>query len=194
MAPSAVLVGDVDIYEQVSIWNNVVLRGDLNSIKVGAFSNIQDRTVVHAARSSPTGLPAASVIGRSVTVGQACVLRSVTIEDECIVGDKSILLEGSMMEKNSVLEPGSVLPPGRRVPSGQVWGGNPARYVRDLSKDEKAEIAPLAASVFPTVDAYKSEFLPATLAYRDAEDLRANLKSDAAVVQGADLEAITKTI
>ena len=194
VAPSAVLVGDVDIYEQVSIWNNCVLRGDLNSIKVGAFSNIQDRTVIHAARSSPTGLPASSIIGRSVTIGQACVLRSVTIEYECIVGDKSILLEGSMMEKNSVLEAGSVLPPGRRVPSGQVWGGNPARYVRDLTKDEKAEIAPLAATMRATLHEVSSQFLPQTMAYREAEELRAGMKPDAALVQGADLEAVAKTI
>jgi carbonic anhydrase/acetyltransferase-like protein (isoleucine patch superfamily) len=190
VAPSAVLVGDVDIYEQVSIWHNCVLRGDLNSIKVGAFSNIQDRTVIHAARSSPTGLPAASTIGRNVTIGQACLLRSVTIEDECVVGDKCILLEGSMMEKNSVLEAGSVVPPGRRIPSGQVWAGNPARYVRDLSKDEKMAMAPLAASIFPAVDAHKAEFLPETMAYRDAEALREGMKSDAAVVHGADLEAV----
>ena len=189
VAPSAVVVGDVDIYEQVSIWHNCVIRGDLNSIKIGAFSNIHDRTVIHAARSSPTGLPAASIIGRSVTIGQACVLRSVTIQDECVVGDKCVLLEGSMMEKNSVLEAGSVLPPGRRVPSGQVWGGNPARYVRDLSKDEKAAIAPLAASIVPSVDEHKAEFMPETLAYRDAEELRAAMKSDAALVLGADLEA-----
>jgi len=190
VAPSAVLVGDVDIYEQVSIWHNCVLRGDLNSIKVGAFSNVQDRTVIHAARSSPTGLPAASTIGRSVTIGQACLLRSVTIEDECVVGDKCILLEGSLMEKNSVLGPGSVLPPGRRIPSGQVWAGNPARYVRDLTKDEKMEIAPLAASILPAVDAHKEEFLPETMAYRDAEALRQGMKPDAALVHGADLVAV----
>ena len=193
-APSAVLVGDVDLYEQVSIWHNCVLRGDLNTIKIGAFSNVQDRTVIHAARSSPTGLPAATIVGRSVTIGQACMLRSVTIEDECIVGDKCVLLEGSMMEKHSVLTAGSVLPPGRRVPTGQMWSGNPARYVRDLTKDEKAAIAPLAASVAPHVDAIKKEFMPETMAYRDAEELRAAMKVDAAVVVGADLDAVVQPI
>lgn len=188
VAPSAVLVGDVDLFERVSIWHNCVLRGDLNSIHIGAFSNVQDRTVIHAARSSPTGLPAATVIGRSVTIGQGCVLRSVIIEDECIIGDKCILMEGSMMEKHSVLQPGSVLPPGRRIPSGQVWGGNPAQFVRNLSKDEKAAIPEHAKLVYPVIDGYQSEFLPETLAYQDAEALRAALKSDAALVKGADLE------
>ena len=83
-----------------------------------------------------TGLPAATVIGRYVTIGQGCLLRSTTVEDECIIGDKSILLEGSLVEHNSILAPGTVLPPGRLIPSGQLWGGNPARFVRDLSKDE----------------------------------------------------------
>lgn len=190
VSPSAVLVGDVDLYEQVSVWHGCVLRGDLNSIKVGAFSNIQDRTVVHAARSSPTGLSAATTIGRSVTIGQGCLLRSVDIADECVIGDRSILLEGSMMEKNSCLTAGSVLPPGRRVPSGEVWGGSPAKFVRKLTKDEKAAIPALAASVVPLAEAHKEEFLPESSAYREAEALRAILKGDAALVQGADIEAV----
>lgn len=84
----------------------------------------------------PTGLPAATTIGRSVTIGEGCLLRSTVVEDECVVGDKCVLLEGSLVEKHSVLAPGSVLPPGRRIPSGQLWAGSPAKYVRDLTKDE----------------------------------------------------------
>lgn len=175
LAPSAIVCGDVDVFERVSIWYNAVLRGDLNSIKVGAFSNIQDRTVVHAARSSPTGLPAATVIGRNVSIGQSCVLRSVVIEDECVIGDKCMLLEGSLMEKNSILGPGSVLAPGRRVPSGEYWAGKPAKFVRKLSKDEKMEIAPLAAAMYPIVDQHSSEFLPYG-AWEEAANLRSILK------------------
>lgn len=89
-----------------------------------------------ARSSSPTGLPAATVIGRSVTIGQSCLLRSTTVQDEAVVGDKCVLLEGSLVEKHAVLAPGSVLPPGRRIPSGQLWAGSPAKYVRDLTKDE----------------------------------------------------------
>jgi len=189
VARSAVLVGDVDLFEQVSIWHNCVLRGDLNSIKVGAFSNVQDRTVIHAARSSPTGLSAATSIGRSVTVGQGCLLRSVNIQDECVVGDRCTMLEGSMMEKNSVLAPGSVLPPGRRVPSGELWGGCPAKFIRKLSKDEKLGLPALAAAVIPAADAHKEEFLPYSSAYREAEALMAALNSDSALVQGSNFEA-----
>ena len=87
-------------------------------------------------RTSPTGLSAATVIGKYVTIGQGCLLRSATVEDKVVIGDKSILMEGCLVESNSVLAPGTVLPPGRLIPSGQLWAGNPARYVRDLSKDE----------------------------------------------------------
>lgn len=192
VAPSAVVVGDVDLFDRVSIWYGCVLRGDLNTIRVGAFSNIQDRTVVHAARSSPTGLPAATQIGRSVTIGQGCLLRSATVGDDVAIGDRSILLEGSMVEKGSVLAAGTVLPPGRRVPSGELWAGNPAKFVRDLTKDEKAEIPILAERMAELVDAHSSEFPEASFAYVEAEALRKLLRPGAelgAVPTDADADA-----
>ncbi|BDA41489.1 Gamma carbonic anhydrase-like 1, mitochondrial [Coccomyxa sp. Obi] len=172
VAPNAVVIGDVDIFDQVSIWYGAVLRGDLNNIRVGAYSNIQDKSIIHAARTSPTGLPAATKIGRYVTIGQGCLLRSATVENECIIGDRSILMEGSLVEKQSVLAPGTVLPPGRLVPSGQLWAGNPARYVRDLTKDEKEEISAIAMGVFGTIDKHSSEFLPYSFAYVETEKVR----------------------
>jgi carbonic anhydrase/acetyltransferase-like protein (isoleucine patch superfamily) len=93
---------------------------------------------VHAAcRTSPTGLTAATIIGKYVTVEPNCVLRSCRVQDYCLVGARSVLLEGSLMEPYSSLAPGSVLPPARRVPEGELWGGNPARFIRKLSGDEK---------------------------------------------------------
>ncbi len=71
-----------------------------------------------------------------MTVGKGCLLRSTVLEDEVLLGDRCILLEGSVVETHSILAPGSVVPPGRLIPSGQLWGGNPARFVRDLTKDE----------------------------------------------------------
>ena len=190
VAPSAVCVGDIDLHEMTSIWHGCVLRGDLESIKVGAYTNVQDRTVIHAARSIPTGLPAGTKIGNWVTVGQGCLIRSATVEDECVVGDRSILLEGSLMEKNSMLAAGSVLPPGRRIPAGELWRGTPAKFVRKLSKDEIAAMQELAESVIPTIAMHVSETLPHSSAYREAEALRAMMKPDAALVKGADLDAI----
>lgn len=175
LAPDAIIIGDVDLFDKVSIWSGAVLRGDLNSIRVSAFSSIGDRTIVHAARTSPTGLSAATVIGRHVVVGQCCVLRSTTIGNEAVIGDKCILLEGSVMEDQSVLAPGSVLSPGALVESGQLWAGVPARFVRDLTKDEKADIKPLAESIFPLVDQRIDAELPLNGAFWEAESLRAKL-------------------
>eukprot|EP00803_Ostreobium_quekettii_P000590 evm.model.scf_882.8 EVM.evm.TU.scf_882.8 scf_882:46563-49065(+) len=172
VAPSAVVIGDVDLYERVSIWYNCVLRGDLNSIRVDCFSNIQDRTVIHAARSSPTGLSAATTIGKYVSVGPSCMLRSCKIEDECIIGARSILMEGSVVQTHSQLLPGTVLPPGRLVPSGQLWAGNPARYVRDLTDDEVAAINNVAEKAFPLQDAHDAEMLPYSTVWRKAQGLR----------------------
>lgn len=120
----------------MSVWDGCVLRGDLNRIRVSNFSNIQDRTVIHAARSSPTGLSAATTIGEYVTVGPGCVIRSCKIGDRCVIGEKSVLMEGSVIEKEAIMEAGSVLPPGKYVPAGEVWGGNPAKFIRKCTNDE----------------------------------------------------------
>lgn len=175
IAPNAVVVGDVDLFDRTSVWYGCVLRGDLNSIRIGAFSNVQDKTVMHAARTSPTGLSAATTVGRYVTIGQSCVLRSATVEDEVLIGEKCVLMEGSLVENHCILAPGTVLPPGRLVPSGQLWAGNPAKFVRNLTKDEKAEIAGVAAAVFKTTDKHSSEFLPVGTAYIEAEKLKKSL-------------------
>ncbi len=190
VAPSAVLAGDVDVLDGASVGAGAVLRGDLNAIRVGAFSSIGDRAVLHAARSSPTGLPAATVVGRHVTVGAGALLRSATLADECVVGDRCVLLEGSVVEKHAVLAPGSVLPPGRRVPGGELWAGAPARRVRALTKDEIAAIAPLAAAQRPAAERAAAEYLPESGAWREAEALAAILKPDSALARSRDIAAV----
>lgn len=105
-----------------------------------------------ANRTSPTGLSAATTVGRYVTIGQGCVLRSATVEDEVLIGEKCVLMEGSLVENHSVLAPGTVLPPGRLVPSGQLWAGNPAKYVRDLTKDEVRAFVSLLRQVKAPAD------------------------------------------
>eukprot|EP00884_Botryococcus_braunii_P000001 jgi/Botrbrau1/10000/Bobra.0012s0089.1 len=172
LAPNAVIVGDVDLYDRVSVWYGCVLRGDLNNITVNSFSNIQDRSILHAARTSPTGLKAATTIGSYVTVGRGSLLRSTTVEDEVLLGDRCILLEGSYVETHSILTPGTVVPPGRLIPSGQLWGGVPARYIRDLTKDEIAEIGLVAQGVFKLADMHKEEFIPESFQYVDAERVK----------------------
>ncbi|KAK1294065.1 hypothetical protein QJS10_CPA16g00941 [Acorus calamus] len=175
VAPNVVLAGQVTVYDGASVWNGSVLRGDLNKISVGFQSNVQERCVIHAAWSSPSGLPAETSIERYVTIGAYSLLRSCTIEPECIVGQRSILMEGSLMETNSILEAGSVVPPARRIPSGELWAGNPARFVRKLTLDEIFEIPKMAATINNLFQSHFSEFLPYSTVYLEVEKLKKSL-------------------
>ncbi|KAI3761435.1 hypothetical protein L1987_51851 [Smallanthus sonchifolius] len=171
VAPNVVLAGQVNVLDGSSVWNGAVLRGDLNKITVGFCSNVQEKCVVHAAWSSPTGLPAETMIERFVTVGAYCLLRSCTIEPECIIGQHSILMEGSLVETHSILEAGSVLPPGRRIPSGELWAGNPARFVRKLTHEETLEIPKLAVAINDLSKEYFNEYLPYSTVYLEVEKM-----------------------
>ncbi|CAG7869761.1 unnamed protein product [Brassica rapa] len=197
VAPNVVLAGQVTVWDGSSVWNGAVLRGDLNKITLGFCSNVQERCVVHAAWSSPTGscslhkktkyliftfyfwkitgLPAETLIDRYVTVGAYSLLRSCTIEPECIIGQHSILMEGSLVETRSILEAGSVVPPGRRIPSGELWGGNPARFIRTLTNEETLEIPKLAVAINHLSGDYFSEFLPYSTVYLEVEKFKKSL-------------------
>ncbi|ERN12362.1 gamma carbonic anhydrase-like 1, mitochondrial [Amborella trichopoda] len=175
VAPNVVLAGQVNVQDAASVWNGSVLRGDLNKITVGFCSNVQERCVLHAAWSSPTGLPAETTIEMYVTVGAYTLLRSCTIEPECIIGQNSVLMEGSLVETHSILEAGSVLPPGRRIPSGELWAGNPARFVRTLTNEEILEIPKLAVAINDLSRSHFSEFLPYSTVYLEVEKMKKSL-------------------
>ena len=97
-----------------------ILVGDLNPIKIGFCTNIQDRTVIHTSSTTTPGLAPGASIGSYVTVGHSCTLYSCTIEDNVLVGMGSIVLDGALVESNAILAAGTVVPPGRRIPAGQV--------------------------------------------------------------------------
>eukprot|EP00238_Polyblepharides_amylifera_P014099 CAMPEP_0196579774 /NCGR_PEP_ID=MMETSP1081-20130531/24688_1 /TAXON_ID=36882 /ORGANISM="Pyramimonas amylifera, Strain CCMP720" /LENGTH=210 /DNA_ID=CAMNT_0041899457 /DNA_START=169 /DNA_END=801 /DNA_ORIENTATION=+ len=175
VAPSATLIGNVQVVDMASVWYGAVIRGDLNHIRIGAFSNVQDKCVIHAAKSSPTGLSARTNIGGFVTIGAGSIIRSCNIADNVMVGKRCILMEGSEVERDSKLEDGTVLPPGRLIPSGQLWGGNPAQYRRDLSHEEIDAITEHAEQCATLQKDHKGEFfLPYSFAYLEAEKLRAS--------------------
>ena len=125
--------------------------------------------------TSPTGLSAAVVIGKGVTVEPNCTLRSCRVGDFCVVGARSVLMEGSMMEPRSQLAPGSVLPPARRVPEGELWAGNPARFVRKLTGDELEAAEAMAEDVRRLAAQHADEELPHGTAWRAVEARRAAL-------------------
>ena len=131
IAPGAQVIGDVVIGAGTSLWFNVVVRGDDHSIRIGERTNIQDGTVVHISKDThPT------TIGSDILIGHMALLHGCTLEDGCFVGMHSTVMDGCVVEKNAFLAAGSLLTPGKRVPTGQMWGGRPARYIRDLSPEE----------------------------------------------------------
>ncbi|OWZ00546.1 hypothetical protein PHMEG_00028233 [Phytophthora megakarya] len=173
VAPNATIVGDVEICNDASVFYNVVIRGDLNQVRIGNRTNVQDRTVIHTASSTSPGLAPGANIGNDVTIGHGCTLYSCTIENNALIGMGSIVLDGALVESNTIIAAGSVVPPGRRVPAGQLWAGNPAKYVRDLSDDEVADIAKQASEYKNIASTHSDEFLPYGTAYLDAEKIKA---------------------
>ncbi|KAL3700355.1 hypothetical protein R1sor_018377 [Riccia sorocarpa] len=140
VAPSAAVIGDVQIGEKSSIWYGCVLRGDVNYIRVGSETNIQDNTLVHVAKTNVSGNIAPTIIGDKVTVGHSAVLHACTVEDEAFVGMGAVLLDGVVVEKGAMVAAGALVTQNTRVPAGQVWAGNPAKFLRNLSAEERAFI------------------------------------------------------
>ncbi len=133
VAQGAVIVGDVEIGPQSSIWFGCVLRGDVNVIRVGARTNIQDGTVVHVASKGQ-----GTYIGNDVTVGHMALLHACTLEDNSFVGMKAVVMDGAKVESHAMLAAGALLPPGKIVPKGQLWAGNPAKFWRELTAEDLA--------------------------------------------------------
>lgn len=136
IAPSATVAGEVMIHSYATIWNNVVIRGDINSVTIGSYTSIGDGTVIQTVASLPTGLLSEVIIERNVTIHSDCSLSSCIIEPDVVVGAKSVICEGARLEKGCMIAPGSVVPPGRLIPSNQLWAGNPVEYVKDLDIGE----------------------------------------------------------
>jgi carbonic anhydrase/acetyltransferase-like protein (isoleucine patch superfamily) len=134
---SAVVIGDVEIGADSSVWPQCVLRGDVNRIQVGCRSSIQDGCVVHVSHRSgfnPSGNE--TVVGDEVTIGHLVVLHGCTVEDRCLVGSGSILLDGCRVQSGAMIAAGSLVTPGTVVEGGYLWLGRPARRLRPLTEEE----------------------------------------------------------
>ena len=154
VAPGAQLIGDVKIGAEASIWYNCVLRGDVNRIRIGARTNIQDGSVIHVDSPRPGrdgGHP--TLIGSEVLIGHLTMVHGCILHDRSFVGLGSIVMDGCEIESNAMLAAGAMLTPGKRIPAGQLWAGRPAKYVRDLSEEE---IAGNLAGVFHYVELAKA--------------------------------------
>lgn len=135
IAPSADIIGQVSIGEEVGIWFHCVLRGDIEKITIGSKTNIQDGTIIHVTRNSgPTH------IGAGVTVGHKVMLHGCTLKDHAFVGMGSVILDGAVVDSFAMLAAGAILTQGKCVPSGEIWAGNPARFFRKMTDSEIAYI------------------------------------------------------
>ncbi|HXH01165.1 MAG TPA: gamma carbonic anhydrase family protein [Xanthomonadaceae bacterium] len=134
----ACVIGDVQLGDDVSVWPGVVIRGDVNAIRIGARSNIQDGAVIHVTHEGPYTRPGGwpTTIGADVTVGHKAILHACTIEDACLIGMGAILLDGAVIKRHGFVGAGAVVSPSKIVGEGELWLGNPARRVRTLSMDE----------------------------------------------------------
>ena len=137
VAPTAAVIGDVEIGPEASVWFHCVLRGDTNLIRIGARSNIQDGSVLHV---NP-GDGMACLIGADVTVGHMAIVHAATLHDGAFVAMSAVVLDGAVIETGGVLAAGAVLTPGKRIGRNELWMGSPAKLMRVLSEDERARFA-----------------------------------------------------
>lgn len=132
VAETAAIIGDVVIGAESSVWYGCTLRGDVNNIVIGARTNIQDHTMIHVASEGQ-----GTYIGDDVTVGHAAVLHACTIGNMAFIGMQACVMDGAIVEDGAMVAAGALVTPGKRIPSGQLWGGSPAKYMRDLNEAEK---------------------------------------------------------
>src|SRR4029450_10456357 len=130
---SAQVIGDVEIGEESSVWMNVVIRGDVNTIRIGDRTNIQDGTVIHVMRGTH-----ATRIGYEVTVGHAAILHGCTIHDRVLIGMGAILLNGAEIGEDSIVAAGTLVPEGKKFPPRSLLMGRPAVLKRELTGAEGA--------------------------------------------------------
>ena len=153
--PAATVIGRVTIAEDASIWPGAVLRGDVNSISIGARTSIQDGSVLHVASArlaGGAGIPL--VIGDDCTVGHAVILHACTIGNRCLIGMGAIVMDGAAIADEVIIGAGALVPAGKKLPSRTLWVGSPARQQRALDAAEIAYLAESAAHYVALKDDY----------------------------------------
>lgn len=128
IAENAVIIGDVEIGADSSVWYGCTLRGDVNNIVIGQRTNIQDHTMIHVSSTTQ-----GTSIGDDVTVGHAALLHACTIGNRVLIGMQACVMDDASVADDTMLAAGALVTPGRTVPTRQLWGGSPAKYMRDLS-------------------------------------------------------------
>jgi len=172
IAPSANVLGCVELWQNVSVWFNAVIRADVNFIRIGKFSNVQDRALILESHGPLSGdHDGSTIIGHYVTVGHGAILKSCTVEDQCTIGMGAILEEGSYMEIYSALGANSVLKKNQRIPSGELWLGNPAKFLRKLEDHEIERTIKSCVDYAVLAETYQHQDFFSSVLYREKERL-----------------------
>ena len=152
LAPDAHVAGQVTIGDDVSFWFATAARGDMQTITIGARTNVQDGAVLHVTHDTHP-----LVIGQAVVLGHSCVVHGCTIEDGALIGIGARVLDGAVVEAGAQIGAGAVVTPNTRIPSGHLALGIPARVSRELDEDEKAELVANAERYVRLKDEYRQE-------------------------------------
>jgi carbonic anhydrase/acetyltransferase-like protein (isoleucine patch superfamily) len=169
VAPSASVVGEVLMHNEVSVWYGAVVRGDKNKVKIGHCSSISDKCVINTVSSLPSGYGADVQIGDFVTIDKGAIITSSILGNTVQVGAGAIIEEGCVIEAGSIIAAGSVVKAGTMIKKGQFWAGNPAAYIRDVADEESKHFEKNAAMTYVSAKEHMEEYLPHGFAYADAE-------------------------
>ncbi|GAB2198240.1 gamma carbonic anhydrase family protein [Sessilibacter sp. MAH4] len=155
---SAVVIGDVELGDDSSVWPCAVIRGDMHRIRIGARTSVQDNSTLHITHAGPfneDGWPL--IIGDDVTIGHGATLHGCTIHNEVLIGIGCTVLDGAVVESQVIIGAGSLVPPGKRLESGYMYMGSPAKQVRPLKDKEKAFFKYTAGNYAKLKDEYLAE-------------------------------------
>lgn len=156
--PTAVVIGDVVMGADSSVWPFAVIRGDMHRIRIGERVSVQDGSVLHITHAStynPDGYPL--TIGNDVTIGHQATLHGCTVHDRILIGMKAMVMDGAVIESEVILGAGAVVPPGKVLASGHVYLGNPARAVRPITEKERTYFTYTAANYARLKDDHRAE-------------------------------------
>lgn len=151
VAPTAVVLGDVKLAAEASVWFGAVLRGDSEAIRVGRRTNIQDGAILHADPGYPC------ILGEGVTVGHGAIVHGATVEDDCLIGMRSVVMNGARIGQGSIVGAGSVVPEGMQVPPGSVVLGMPAKIRRQATAEDRERIAHAARHYVEAAAIYRQQ-------------------------------------
>jgi len=154
IAPNAYVIGDVEVKDEASIWFGTIVRGDVNYIRIGKKTNIQDLSMIHVTTAKyPT------IIGDFVTVGHKAMIHGCVIGNYCLIGMAAVILDGVELSDYTIVAAGSLIPPGKRFPEGVLLKGAPAKVAREITEDERLEIERLAEHYYQLAQIYMTKNL-----------------------------------